>query len=129
METHLRLAERQGLLQGKHISPVQAHALVLLRFLDAKDLRRMRTDAVKAALVSSGAASVRDLWPEWFEDEDEEPTEEGTEAEEEGAAYDYSDVEWKTGGDAISEYERLMSQVSQNSKVTITAESTGGEWI
>lgn len=124
METHLRLAERQGLLQGRDLSPLQAYALVLLRWLDAREKRQALTDSVKQAVLASGAASIKDLYPEWFPEEVEE------EEAEEGTAYDYSEVEWKTGTEAMSEYQRLMAEVNRNSKVTITPEQTsGGEWI
>lgn len=124
METHLRLAERQGLLQGRDLSPLQQYALILLRFLDAKERGKARSDAVKNALIATGHTKVSDLYPEWFPQEPEE--DDGAE----DVTYDYSEVEWKGGTDAMSEYQRLMAQVEQSSTVTITAaDDSGGEWM
>jgi hypothetical protein len=108
MRSHIRLAERQGILQGKHLSPVQTKCLIILNFLD--DIQRHHDDitALKRSLLSSGLAEPAKLFPQEFNPE----VKELSEVEDDSTVnFDYSDVTWKSGGDAFAEYEKLMSQV------------------
>jgi hypothetical protein len=93
MKSELRLAERQGLLRGRHLSPVQFNATVILHFQDdllsgEKDFR-----SIKKALLSLGW-EPSSLFPEYFKAQKKEAEEAAPQQLDPNAVYDYSDVEW-----------------------------------
>lgn len=123
LKTELRLAERQGLLTGRHLSPVQVQGIQILRLLDEVDRQQARFDLLRTALVAAGAPP-KGLWPEFkelFGDvtvEMDDPA-----ASDPNATYDYRDVEWKGISDAKQEYEDLMAKVSALHKGRISGEA------
>jgi hypothetical protein len=108
---------------GKHLSPVQIKALMILNFLE--DIRKAEEDivALKRAYLSSGLAEPSKLFPEAFrkapetvvmpDDPDDEPAD---------AHYDYSEVKWKSGSEAYGEYARLMALVGGGQNGTISGD-------
>jgi hypothetical protein len=111
LKTQIRLAERQGVLRGQHLSPVQTKALVVLNFLD--DIQKHEGDiaALKRAFLSSGLAEPSKIFPEAFQDN--EDTQNFSEVpNDENVNFDYSGVTWKSGGDAYAEYESLMAKIN-----------------
>lgn len=139
LESHLRLAERRGLLTGRNLSPVQEFGLRLLIYADNQvDHQRRadaRFDALKLALVSARPADAPKFFPEYFDPEQvkkEAAAARGvtTVADlgevPEGAAIDYSDVEWMSGEEAMQHYDALMAELEDTS-VSVGG-STGGEW-
>lgn len=121
MAGELRLAQRQGLLCGRHLSPVQFKASVILDWSEHLERVKQATESellqVKAALVSSGEWKPQELFRDWFpaptndEDEDGVPKTLDVETEEGKLGVDYSEVTWKSGREAQEEYEALMRQV------------------
>lgn len=108
MRSQIRLADRQGVLQGRHISPVQSKANIILTYLDDIDRNKGKILALKRAFLSSGLADPAKLFP----DELGVPKKEVVpEADGDDVHYDYSGVTWKSGGDAIAEYEQLMQKI------------------
>jgi hypothetical protein len=113
LKSEIRLADRQGLLTGKHLSVVQFQATYLLNWLDEGEKSTARLQALKRSLIASGSWRPQDMFPEHFDDQatvvDDNPDEElPSEAD-----FDYSNVEWKSPTDAMGEYETLMAQVAQ----------------
>lgn len=83
-------------------------ALIILNFLD--DIEKQRTEilALKRALVSGGMVEPAKLFP----DELGPPVKELDEIQhDQNVKFDYSDVTWKSGGDAFAEYQQLMDQI------------------
>lgn len=108
MRSQIRLADRQGVLQGRHISPVQSKANIILTYLDDIDRNKGNVLALKHAFLSSGLADPAKLFP----DELGGPKRKAEPApDSDDVHYDYSEVTWKSGGDAIAEYEQLMQKI------------------
>lgn len=117
MKSQLRLAERQGLLQGRHLSPVQFHAGIVLNLEDGLDKTRHDHASFKNALVAAGA-QAKALFPEYFPEEKKAEVEEVDFSDAE-ASYDYSDVEWKSPSDNPAEFNELMAQVANLTQGTM----------
>lgn len=108
MRSQIRLADRQGALQGRHISPVQSKANVILNYLDDIEHNRESIVALKRAFLSSGLADPAKLFP----DELGGPKKEAEATpDSDDVHYDYSGVTWKSGQDAYGEYEQLMAKI------------------
>lgn len=131
------MAERRGLLRGKYLSVVQLKALEILNLLDEVEKLQDRFFQFRLALVSSGQYSAEMVFPEYQEVlggskkpkvvEMDDPLASGPDVE-----YDYSGVEWK-GGEAMAEYEQIMSQISSMRSGTVTGDQLTsfpgqGEW-
>lgn len=116
LKSEIRLAERQGLLLGRHLSIVQFQATYLLNWLDETEKSTGKFEALKRALVSGGLRPPEDMFPEHFDNQtkvvDDDPNEELSPE----TSPDYSNVEWKSPIDAMDEYETLMAQVAQFSQ-------------
>ena len=64
-KTQIRLAERQGLLTGHELSPVQVKCVLLCQMIQTvKEYKREDTD-LKAALLATGRFEFTDLFPEY----------------------------------------------------------------
>ena len=118
------MAQRQGLLTGRHLSDVQFNALIILDWIDRMATVKRDNDRelllLKTALI---ARADDDFRPEaLFKDRFRGPTSEEPEGDsldvenEQGKlGIDYSAVEFK-GSEAIEEYHQLMREIgSQNS--------------
>ena len=65
VKTQIRLAERQGLLTGRELSPVQVKAVLLCQMMQTvKEYKREDVD-LKAALLATGRYEFTDLFPEY----------------------------------------------------------------
>jgi hypothetical protein len=65
VDTQIRLAERQGLLTGRDLSPVQVKSVFLCHMMQAvKEYKREDVD-LKAALLATGRYEFADLFPEY----------------------------------------------------------------
>lgn len=144
MAGELRLAQRQGLLMGRHLSDVQFNATVILDWQErlASDKRTSEQDwlLVRAALVAHGDREDERFKPEkLFEEYFQAPTAEEMpeNLDVEGAdgsklGVDYSAVKWKTGEEAIEEYEDLMRQIGNLSSGSVSGSdfnAQAGRWI
>lgn len=65
METHLRLAERRGVLQGASLSPVQVWATEVLYLLDGKDVIDKQVLDYKLGLITTHPEATYIVFPEW----------------------------------------------------------------
>jgi hypothetical protein len=131
LKTHLRLAERQGLLTGRHISPVQAFGLVILNHLDEIAEAKDDIEAFKLSLVANGQFDHKGLFPEFFPPETVEIDDK--EASNPEAQYDYSEVSWKSGSEAKDEFERVMAALQKSASGAVRGDqlstrATWGEW-
>lgn len=117
MKSQLRLAERQGLLQGRHLSSVQFHAGIILNLEDSLERTKHDHASFKNALVAAGA-QAKALFPEYFPDEKKVESEEVDFSDTE-ASFDYSDVEWKSPSDNPAEFDNLMAQVASLAQGTV----------
>lgn len=110
LKTHLRLAERQGLLLGRHLSPVQGKALEVLRLLDLIEKVEGDWAGIKRAMGATGQWKWAELFPDFF----------GQPEKAEEVSFDTTtspivyDVEWKSPRDAAQEYDKLMSELARN---------------
>jgi hypothetical protein len=119
LKAELRLAERQGILRGYRLSPVQSQALQILNLLDEIDKFRRQYDLFRAALTANGNYEPKGLWTEFSKLFQDQPTEEVREetagpanGDPDNIKFDYSAVEWRTPSEAREEYEDLMKKVA-----------------
>lgn len=112
LKSELRRAERQGLLQGRHLSPVQFNATIVLNFLDENEKTERHLDELKKALLSTGDYKPHSLFPNHFEVPKDEAVASSPDAPLEGDP-DYSDVEWRSPTDNMDEFNRLMAKVAE----------------
>lgn len=108
---HLRLAERQGLLTGRHLSPVQMLGLVILNHADTIDRAKGDREALKRSLIANGNFDHEALFPDYFPKKTEEFNPEAN------VDYDYSGVDWKSPAEAFDEYQALMQMLGQKTGV------------
>lgn len=116
LKSEIRLADRQGLLTGRHLSVIQFQATYLLNWIDETDKSAAGFQALKRSLIASGSWKPQDLFPEHFDDTATVVEDDLSEELPSGADIDYSKVEWKSPTGAKDEYEALMAQVSQFSQ-------------
>jgi hypothetical protein len=135
LRTHLRLAERQGLYRGKHISAPQALGLIILNHLDLIEKEEANTLALKRSLLANENFDYKKLFPDYFPDAPSETVDiDKGDAIPEGVDIDYTGVEWK-GGSAYDEYLELMSALNSSSSgefggnELVSAEPTWTEWV
>lgn len=137
----LRLAQRQGLLAGRHLSLVQAKGSIIMEWAEQLATARRNTKAdllrVQAALVASGDWEPKKVFADYFPKEDldlDMPENLDVEAADGSKlGVDYSEVEWQSGDNAREEYEELMRQISATSQGSMSGnefrpQATGG-WI
>lgn len=118
------MADRQGLLTGRHLSRVQHNAGVVLDWIDRRDREKHALIRLKEALVSSGNWIPEKLFPDRFVPEVVEMPE-NLDVDLAGggkAAVDYTDVEWKFGSSAEEEYEELMAQIATLTQGSVTGD-------
>lgn len=138
------MAQRQGLLTGRHLSDIQFNATVILDWQErlASDKRASEQDwlLVRAALVARNDHEDERFRPEkLFEDYFQAPTaEEMPESLDVEAAdgsklgVDYSAVKWKSGTEAIEEYDELMRQIGSLSSGAVSGpefSAQAGRWL
>jgi hypothetical protein len=131
----LRLAQRQGLLVGRHISMVQANGIVILDWIERLETSRHHADdeifRFKTALLSLGDErwTPEMLFKDYFPapiDEDDVPDSLDVETEAGKLGVDYSEVEWKSGSEAIDEFQELMKGIGSLSTGTLSGSSFAG---
>lgn len=118
LKSELRRAERQGLLTGRHLSPIQFNATIILNYIDTNDKALQDLVELKRALLASGSYNARKLFPDELGPETE-TVEDTPDAPLHGTP-DYSDVDWKSPSDSMEEFEKLMAEVAklQDGKIT-----------
>lgn len=114
LKSEVRRAERQGLLRGRHLSPVQFKATIVLEYLDNIDRSERERDDILRALLASGDYKPHRLFPNFFET----PKDDGDEVVDAPDApltgnVDYSDVSWQSPTENMAEFERLMGEVAK----------------
>lgn len=67
MHTQIRLAERQGLLTGRGLGPVQVKAVYLCELLSLQERGKNADRALRQAMLATGKYEFSDLFPELFE--------------------------------------------------------------
>lgn len=76
MHTQIRLAREQGLLQGRSISAVQAHALYLFDVMDFTDRADREDREMNLALLATGVPFAS-LFPQYVPQSDVQKVDEG----------------------------------------------------
>lgn len=116
------MAQRQGLLTGVALSPVQFGAAQILQWTEDLAAGRRTTERVKLALIARNDPG----WAPWklLPERIAAPTGESVDADETGSldveteegklGVDYSGVTFK-GSEAIDEFEQLMRQIGNTS--------------
>lgn len=136
------MAQRQGLLTGRHLSDVQFNAVIILDWVDRMATLKRDNDRelliLKAALTARADDDFRpeDLFKDRFRTPTSEEPEDGSldvENEQGKLGVDYSAVEFK-GSEAIEEYHRLMREIGSQSSGTFAGSElrmTGsdGGWL
>jgi hypothetical protein len=137
------LAQRQGLLVGRHLSDVQFNAVTILDWIDRMDTAKKSAEAelltLRAALVSRADDDFRpeNLFKDWFPTPTDEVGDDSSldvETEQGKLGIDYSEVEFK-GREAIEEYEELMRQIGSLTTGSVTGSDVqsvslgSGGWI
>lgn len=135
------MAQRQGLLTGRHLSDVQANSITILDWIDR--LSTIKRDSerelflLKAALVSRNEPErflPETLFADWFKAPtvDEDPESLDVETEQGKLGVDYSGVQFK-GSEAMDEYQALMRQLGAMTSGSFSGTElrTGGDggWI
>jgi hypothetical protein len=131
------LAQRQGLLTGRHLSDVQFNAVIILDWIDRMASAKKDTDrellALKTALITRADDEWRpeSLFKEWVQTPTSEESEDSSldvENDQGKLGVDYSEVEFK-GSEAIEEYHRLMREIGTLSNGSLSGAElrmTGG---
>lgn len=124
LEGQIRLAERRGILQGRHISPVQQMALQLLIILDRADAASIRADRIREALLGANPALARGLYPAYFSSEESPVPEETTPGpsmmnHDPETAYDFSEMTFEHPRDLKDEDMAMLSRLLGNKDVTV----------
>lgn len=136
------MAQRQGLLTGRHLSDVQFNALIILDWVDrmtsAKQVAEHELLILKAALTARGDEDFRpqNLFKEWFGTPTSEESPDGdldVENDQGKLGVDYSEVEFK-GSEAIEEYQQLMREIGSLSNGSLSGQElrvsgNDGGWI
>lgn len=130
MHDHLRLADRQGLLCGRHLSEVQFQASHMLMYL--ADIQKYRDEvlAFKHAVAARPEFDVTKMFPEFFpakvvDDESEA-------APGEAVDYNYEAVEWKGPSDSdqetLNKMMALLKEATGNIDGATAVNHNGGGW-
>lgn len=136
------MAQRQGLLTGRHLSDIQCNAVIILDWIDR--MATLKRDNDRELLILKAALTARaddDFRPEaLFKDRFRTPTSEESEdgsldvENDQGKlGVDYSAVEFK-GSEAIEEYHRLMREIGSQSSGSFSGTElrivgTDGGWM
>jgi hypothetical protein len=113
------LADRQQILVGKHLSPVQWAAIELMLVLEAKEKAEAFTDDFRLAAVSADPARfVPLMFPEWMNKDEEVRTSEDAEAIIEGTSGSFKFTEQITPEEA----ERALAEMLANPVGTLSAD-------
>ena len=132
MHAQIRLAERQGLLQGRSVSVTQSHALLLLQLVEDAEREKALTRSLKQTVGELGWDKFVELFPEYLPTPgtDEVSLDEALSEDEFGntgaVTYDFSESE------ALSpeEGERLLAQLmAEASSGSVNGSQTAGEWM
>jgi hypothetical protein len=118
LRAQLRLAERQGLFQQRHISPVQAYALVILNHLDFIDRAEGDRDAFKRSLIANGGFDHKVLFPEFFL-KAPKPVEK---IDPESDDFNPKDIVWDSPTENMDEFERVMEAVQRAQSGIVSAD-------
>lgn len=132
----MRLAERQGLLTGRHLTPVQSTALEMLLLIDAKEKQQAFWKTFRSRMAAAHPGQLRTLFPEWFSGEEKakEQEEEFERARNTDGSYDIdkidpTKVEWTVPA-TDAEREELERWINLRSAGTVTAgELEGDGWV
>lgn len=136
------MAQRQGLLTGRHLSDVQFNAVIILDWIDR--MATSKRDAERELLIVKAALAARadddfrpeNLFKDWFRTPTSEESEDGSldvENDQGKLGVDYSEVEFK-GSEAIEEYHRLMREIGSQatgsfSGTELRIVGTDGGWM
>lgn len=131
----LRLAERQGLLAGRRLSPVQHYGGRLLNEVADIQARKNTTEQIKMAAVAGGFLAPSKAWPHLFtppRDEEEVVDGAGGDFTSETATPDFAEVVWQTPSD-MENPEALLEQLETFNNLTLVSDEEGldeeGEWL
>jgi hypothetical protein len=138
LEIELRLADRRGVFQRRHISPVAEYGLSLLMFREGQERKERELDSIRLSLLSSGRARPDYVFPEAFGQFDSasgyQIVDDGTEESDQAISkakrtgevdYDYSDVEWASPSgesEELAELMQLQAALLGAQAITITDE-------
>lgn len=120
LKSELRRAERQGLLIGRHLSPVQFNATIILNYIDNSEKALRDLVELKRAMLASGDYNARKLFPDEFGPETE-AVEDSPDKPLHGNP-DYRDVDWKSPSDSMEEFDRIMAEVAKLQSGTVTGD-------
>lgn len=124
------MAHRQGLLTGRHLSPVQFKASLILDWIETRGKTADRLDKIRLSLIASGHPEPHLLFPQEIAApapktvSTDEPLPDAT--PDTTVRYELeAPVEF--GED---EYQKLMAEVARNSSGTLTGDDVAdGGWI
>lgn len=84
---------------------------------------------MRRSLVANGGFDHRALFPRYFPKSESDATPDNAP---EGAAYDYSEVTWKSPQESMDEFERLMGALRKSSSGVVSGDQlsarTWSEW-
>lgn len=127
----MRLAERQGLLTGKHLSSPQSLALEMLMLLDCRASGEKFISDLKSRIVAAHPSEFSVLFPEWVTQKD--PQEEARRPD---GTYDIDKIDdskivWSVPTEAENkENERWIAERTTETRGTVSAaELEGGGWM
>jgi hypothetical protein len=126
VDTQIRLAERQGLLTGRGLSPVAVKAIYLRLMQDTHDEVEHQDRSLRQAMLGSGHYEFTDLFPDMATEADSDEAIAADLEKGEDTLLDFSQAEYDPE-EAAREVEELLSQMSSG---TVTgAELNGGlDW-
>lgn len=130
MHDQLRLADRQGLLVGKHLSEVQVRGIQVLMYLADVAEYRDAAQAFKYAVAARPDFDVEKMFPEYFPDK---VVEEDSAEVDDSTAYDYEAVEWQgpsdTDQETLNKMLEMLNEATGTVSGTDTLGSDEGKWV
>lgn len=129
----MRLAERQGLLQGRRISSAQSLALEFLLLIDRRGEAERFVKDLRAMIVAAHPQSFSTLFPEWV-DKDKAASEEMDKARRPDGSYDIdqiddSKIDWAAASDEQTN-EDLERWIAERISGSVSAtELEDGGWL
>jgi len=125
----LRLAERQGLLRGKKLSPVQQFGLRMLILMDQQEAEDRRTEDMRLALLSAKPELARGLYPSYFDPVEIVEDDGTTPLDQAGVDYDYSGVQWQSSSELGDPEMDMLGQMLGNKDVIVTGPPRATEGV
>lgn len=133
VHTQIRLARRQGLLNGPRVSPIQSYASIVLDTIEMRDKALQQDRELRLALLASGQVDRED-WGNLFTElsdivvEDDDAADIDDEEEDVSTRWDFSNAELNRSQEQVEAEIRAMLASASSGSVSFEAPTYEG-WL